>query len=173
MKYVFIVVFSALLSVQLLASDNSCSGQRCMPLEQDSTYSPNKDSVILDINDRLTSSNRQFYLTYLSDGNLVLFTMFDTDLWSSGTLGNTPGKVYLTKGGNLIIRNALERIVWQSGTEGKCYAGSKLILTDEGELQLINLNGIIVWRTKTGMNKPNKDHRPKPKSCIENKRKKG
>lgn len=55
------------------------------------------------------------YLEWDSTGNLVLYSMGGSKLWSSGTTGKT---LSLQSDGNLVIYNSSGTAVWASGTNG-------------------------------------------------------
>ncbi len=102
----------------------------------------------LTIDQRLTSSNGQYFLAMQGDGNLVLRRASTSEaLWSTQTNGSGAVRFRLQGDGNLVMRNAAGSSVWSSGTNGK--GGVRLYMQDDGNLVLRNASGASVWSTGT------------------------
>lgn len=84
------------------------------------------------------------WLSYQSDGNLVVYRSDGTPLWASHTAGTSPGSVTMQHDGNLVIYDAGGRPLWASHTSG--HAGAWLALQDDGSLVVYG-NGTPLWRT--------------------------
>lgn len=64
-----------------------------------------------------TASGRSMYFRVQADGNMVLYDVDFTSIWSSGTAGNAGAVLTLHNSGNLILRNAADTTtLWQSAT---------------------------------------------------------
>lgn len=102
----------------------------------------------LTIDQRLTSSNGQYFLVLQGDGNLVLRqASTSAALWSTQTNGSGAVRFRLQSDGNLVIRNAAGSSIWSSGTQGK--GGVRLVMQTDGNLVLRNASGTSVWSTGT------------------------
>jgi hypothetical protein len=110
--------------------------------------------IILHADEHLDVARATLYMQY--DGNLVLYKD-NQPVWDSGTWGAGPDAYLAFQGdGNLVVywnRFAL----WNSGTAG--HPGSRLVLTDDGNLLVIAPNG-VAWQTYTGDPPP-----PPPDPC--------
>lgn len=92
----------------------------------------------------IVSANRQFSLTYQTDGNLVLMnTTTGVPTWWSNTTGSTPGVAILQTDGNLVIYNSGGGVLWNSGTSGN--ANARLVLQDDGNVVIYSSGGGPLW----------------------------
>lgn len=95
------------------------------------------------------SPNNKFKLIYQPDGNLVLYRLSDNfPLWSTGTAGQPAGRCDMQADGNLVIYKPDGQAIWSSGTWGDPYAGSKLVLQDNGNLRITQAKSIW-WESRT------------------------
>jgi hypothetical protein len=113
--------------------------------------------LTLTADQHLDSARAVLYMQY--DGNLVLYKD-NRAVWDTGTQGSGPESyMAFQDDGNLVVywrRFAL----WNSHTDGNY--GARLVLTDDGNLLIINASGRIVWETGTGDPLP-----PPPDPCGE------
>ena len=108
-----------------------------------STLRPNS---ALDVDQKLTSPNGQFFLMMQSDGNLVLYQKGVGPLWATGTTGS--GAFYAYNNGSLVVVKRYQVYVWQSPSFG---GDATLKLQDDGNLVAVrDKDGVIVWSTNTG-----------------------
>ncbi|MDR3436515.1 LysM peptidoglycan-binding domain-containing protein, partial [Telmatospirillum sp.] len=116
-----------------------------------STSNPLNAIQILGVNASLTagqkvySQNSQFYLTYQTDGNLVVYGPGGAVLWASGTSGNAPRDAIMQDDGNLVVYNSSGSPNWASGTVNN--SGATLFLTNNGQLEIISATKSLVWST--------------------------
>jgi hypothetical protein len=88
------------------------------------------------------SPDAQFYLTYESGGNLVLYRESPhTKVWESGT--NVPGVCRMEGYGTLVIYAQGERQVWSSNSSGS--GGSRLLVRNDGKVAIYQPDGRQLW----------------------------
>ncbi len=72
------------------------------------------------------SLNREYRLTFQSDGNFVLYDRNNKAKWASGTSKNTDVYLMMQDDGNLVIYKENGKAIWSSGTSGKPGAYGKI-----------------------------------------------
>ena len=102
---------------------------------------------ILIAGEELVSPNQQYALRYLKDnGNLALFDRkAKKTLWVSGTAAKSTWRCVMLKDGNFVVFDAQQEIVWQTNTGRSGCDGCKLVLNDDGSLQIINAKDEPIW----------------------------
>lgn len=96
--------------------------------------------------DKLTSQNGKYYLTYQSDGNLVLYTTISNRaLWATNTNGRSAYRVAMQTDGNFMVYSAPNTAIWKTNTLDK---QAVLILQDDGNLVIYSGNNPI-WSSNT------------------------
>jgi hypothetical protein len=111
--------------------------------------------LTLTADQHLDSARAVLYLQY--DGNLVLYKD-NVPVWDTGTQGSGPESYMAFQGdGNLVVYWR-HFALWNSQTNGN--NGSRLLLTDDGNLLIINAANRVVWQTNTGDPQP-----PPPDPC--------
>jgi hypothetical protein len=99
------------------------------------------------VNQFLISPNGKYKLIMQSDGNLVLYRVYDNyALWNSGTAGQAVSRVIMQDDGNLVIYLTNGRPIWSSRTQGN--PGSHLRLQDDGSLAIYK--PVPIWYISTG-----------------------
>ena len=96
---------------------------------------------------KIVSANGNFRLIMQSDGNVVLYTIQNRALWSSGTYRYPGGTFVVQTDGNLVVYAPGHGAVWASGTNGS--GGSRLRVQNDGNLVLYTSAGKAVWATNT------------------------
>jgi pimeloyl-ACP methyl ester carboxylesterase len=115
---------------------SSCSGSNVL--------CPNE---VLDAGASRTSSDGRFYLTYQSDGNLVLYATWDWHpMWSSGTF-SSPGNAAMQGDGNFVVYSGDGTPLWNSGTPG--HSGANLAVQNDGNVVVYGPDGTPLWATWT------------------------
>ncbi|WP_419867842.1 bulb-type lectin domain-containing protein [Chryseobacterium sp. CT-SW4] len=76
------------------------------------------------------SSNRQYYLIFQNDGNLVFYDRRGSSLWDSGT-SNQGSKAIFQDDGNLVVYSSSNRALFSSNTNTR---RGKLNVQDDGNL---------------------------------------
>lgn len=104
----------------------------------------------LGMNESLYSRNGAWRLTYQSDGNLVLYRHADgIAFWHSKTW-TSPGRCIMEVDGAVTVadKNGFKKtIIANQGT-----AKNKLVLQDNGNLQLIAPTGAVAWNSADNLN---------------------
>jgi len=85
-------------------------------------------------------------LAQQGDGNLVLYRIDGSALWSSGTSGTAGRIAIMQDDGNFVIYSGGGSPIWATGTGG--YNGAELALQDDGNLVLY-AGGTPIWATGT------------------------
>jgi hypothetical protein len=95
---------------------------------------------------QIFSANMQYYLTYETGGNLVLYHESPGfKLWESGTNGRPVGVCTIEGYGNLAIYGPdYKRPIWQSDTDGHA-GGSRLVVRDDGKVAIYQPDGRQIW----------------------------
>ncbi len=95
------------------------------------------------------SPNGQYRLSMQSDGNLVLYDLWNltsegwwTALWYSNTYNNPGARLAMQADGNLVVYSSANSPLWNSETWGN--PGAQLHVQDDGNL-VIYSNGIAKW----------------------------
>jgi pimeloyl-ACP methyl ester carboxylesterase len=95
----------------------------------------------------IASSDGRFYLTYQSDGNLVLYRNDAVPLWHTHTYGTSPGRAIMQLDGNLVVYDGSGTPIWASGTVG--FDGAWLVMQTDGNLVIYSPSGAPVWASGT------------------------
>ena len=120
-------------------------------------------SEFLSVNEYLQTTNGFFKLIYQGDGNLVLYrTDTNQALWATGTNGQAPGKVYMQSDSHFVVYNSGGGAIWASGVYGGQYGNSTLNLTEEGNLEVRDQYGQVIWQTGTTQVLPEPEPEPEP-----------
>jgi hypothetical protein len=92
----------------------------------------------LRVSQPLYSNNKNYWLLFQGDGNLVLYQRFSPPVWSSKTAGRPINKCIMQGDGNLVLY-ANSRAEWDSGTWGN--PGAYLLVQNDGNAVIYNRNG--------------------------------
>src|SRR5262245_2216761 len=95
----------------------------------------------------IRSSNHQYRLAYLGDGNLALYNSALSQIWSTNTAGSDYGRAVMQEDGNFVVYDAAGTPVWNSGTWGN--PGAYVILQDDGNLVVYSPGGAPLWNSGT------------------------
>jgi hypothetical protein len=95
----------------------------------------------------ITSSDGRFYLTYQSDGNLVLYRYDAMPLWHTHTHGTSPGRAIMQLDGNLVLYDGAGTPIWATMTVG--FDGAWLVMQNDGNLVIYTPSGAAVWASGT------------------------
>ncbi len=96
--------------------------------------------------DSLTSCDGRFTLYMQSDGNLVLYQVGVTALWSTQTHGNAGAWAALQDDGNLVVYSAGGSALWATGSSG--HPGATLHVQGDGNLVIYD-GSTAVWDSQT------------------------
>jgi hypothetical protein len=94
---------------------------------------------------KVFSSDRNYYLIFQNDGNLVLSANNGDPIWSSGT-DNKGSKAEFQNDGNLVVYDSYNRSVWSSNTANK--GVTKLTIQNDGNLVIYGSSS-PVWSSET------------------------
>jgi hypothetical protein len=97
----------------------------------------------------LLSQNGRYLLRY-ENGNLELVDLTDNKLlWDAGIHGTSPWRCVMQKDdGNLVIYDKDKKAVWATNRRGSQFAGSKLVVQDDGFFEIIAPNNESIYDTK-------------------------
>jgi tyrosinase len=96
---------------------------------------------------QIWSADAQYYLTYESGGNLVLYHESPfIKVWESGTAGRPVGVCRMEGYGNLAIYgpDGKPPPIWQSNTDHNA-AGSRLVVRTDGKVAIYQPDGRLLW----------------------------
>ncbi|MEV4440592.1 FG-GAP-like repeat-containing protein [Streptomyces sp. NPDC049577] len=94
-----------------------------------------------------TFTSRSAKLTMRNDGNLVIMSNSQKQLWSTGTGDNPGAKAIMQSDGNLRVYKADGvTVLWESRTSA---AGGYALLQDRGSLVIYNVKGQALWSSGT------------------------
>lgn len=96
-------------------------------------------------NSKVFSSNRNFYLAFQNDGNLVLARNNGEVIWAAGT-DNKGSRAQFQDDGNLVVYDSYNKAVWSSNSSGK--GATKLDIQNDGNL-VIYQNYSPIWSSGT------------------------
>ena len=97
---------------------------------------------------KLYSNSRRCYMELQTDGNLVLYRVFDHKaFWNSGTSGKDIPNVQFQSDGNLVMYDKGGSAVWSSNTHNKGVKG--LVMQDDGNFVMYDSDDKAVWSTHT------------------------
>lgn len=97
-------------------------------------------------NNKVYSSNRNFYLVFQNDGNLVLARNNGEVLWSSAT-DNRGSRAEFQDDGNLVVYDSYKKAIWSSNSSRR--GATRLDIQNDGNL-VIYQNSSPIWSSGTG-----------------------
>lgn len=95
--------------------------------------------------DKLYSSDRNYYLMFQNDGNLVLSNNNGTAIWEAGT-SNRGSRAEFQNDGNLVIYDSYNRALWSTNTARR--GGDKLTVQNDGNLVIYG-DYSPIWSSET------------------------
>lgn len=100
--------------------------------------------------EKLVSPNRGYELRLQETGNLELSDSSSKKvLWDTKTAGKGAVKCIMQKDdGHLVMYDRENKAVWASQRRGSVFAGSKLVLRDDGFFEIINKHNVSFYDTK-------------------------
>ncbi|MET3035156.1 bulb-type lectin domain-containing protein [Chryseobacterium sp. NRRL B-14859] len=97
------------------------------------------------------SENRQHFLIFQNDGNLVVYNRRNQPQWDSKTQGKGARAIF-QEDGNLVVYNFSDRPVFSTNTVNK--NATSLEMQDDGNLVIYNRRGNALW---SSYNDPNRN----------------
>ncbi|MDR2565734.1 MAG: M23 family metallopeptidase [Bifidobacteriaceae bacterium] len=94
--------------------------------------------------DRLTSPSNNHYVTVEADGGIALLNNRNQKLWSLDSERADGVNLLLRRDGTLVVL-AGEETIWVADASAP---GVRLVLTDQGELQLLRADGAVAWSSE-------------------------
>jgi len=94
---------------------------------------------------KIFSANRNYYLLFQNDGNLVLLRNNGDPIWASGT-DNKGGRAEFQNDGNLVVYDSYNKAVWSSNTSNR--GVTRLDIQDDGNL-VIYSDSSPAWSSGT------------------------
>ena len=80
-----------------------------------------------------------YELVYQNDGNVVIYDVSGTAVWTSATGNGSPGRLVMQGDGNLVAYDTSGNAYWSSGTAGD--AGAVATLGEDGVLRIASADG--------------------------------
>ena len=108
---------------------------------------------VLEKGESIKTTDQLVRLQYKNNGKLVVEKRTNLEsqwevTWSKPDgNGNEGGKAEIRINGNLVVSDADGKVVWNSGTGSQENKYSKLVLKDNGTLQIVNMNQEVTWRS--------------------------
>ena len=102
-------------------------------------------------NRKYWSANKQYYLIFQNDGNLVFYNRAGSSIWASKTQGRGV-KASFQDDGNLVVYAPRNGVAFTSNTSGK--RANRLAVQDDGNL-VIYSNSNALWASKNGSDNGN------------------
>lgn len=90
------------------------------------------------------SENRQYYLVFQNDGNLVMYNKDSSPAWDSKTI-NKGTRAEFQRDGNLVIYNGSGIPVFSTNTNGR---GNSLVVQNDGNVVIYGMRNSVVWASK-------------------------
>jgi hypothetical protein len=145
-----------------LDSDGSRVYAEDRPLAYDNIYMKwrlNQKNILesdgdLKRGEELLSPDGRYELSFTQDGELVLSdTQLSLPEYKPKVLWRSPEKggvrcVMQTKDGQLVMYNGGDEAIWRTDRHASEFAGSKLILRNEGFFEIINKHNVSIYDTK-------------------------
>jgi len=99
----------------------------------------------------LWSPSHQYYASFQTDGNLVVYGPTGAATWNSGTYGQGGTELRMQTDGNLVIYTPSVSAVWSTATWNSG-SSNRLVMQDDGRLVLYTGGDLPVWinGTRTG-----------------------
>jgi predicted heme/steroid binding protein len=99
--------------------------------------------------ERYHSTNRQYYVIFQDDGNLVVYNSSNQPLWGADCHGKGGNRCVFQPDGNLVVYDASNAPIWASNTHGKGSGLRVLNMQDDGNLVIYDSTGRAIWSTGT------------------------
>ena len=68
-------------------------------------------------------------------------------VWSNNTINSNVEKLRFEKSGNLVISGTSQQVYWSTSTANKSPKAQILVISDDGDLQLLSKDSQRVWHT--------------------------
>jgi hypothetical protein len=94
----------------------------------------------------LLSPDSQSALALQSDGNLILYSNFQT-VWDTGPLGSATSRLVMQADGNLVLYNQSNVALWSSQTGSN--PGARLVLQTDGNMVIYSTTNTPLWASYT------------------------
>lgn len=108
--------------------------------------------VALDVNKYYYSPDKNYYVVFQGDGNLVVYKKNGTAIWNSGTCGRGGNRCVLQNDGDLVIYSNAGKI-WHTATSGK--RNPELKLQNDGKLSVYSTaQNTTSWSSKNNSGYP-------------------
>ena len=106
-----------------------------------------RDGQRLNIDEKITSSDGNFYLLMQRDGNLVLYDKGNQAYWATDTVGSNASFAAMQSDGNFVLYTNDGRPVWASNTDG--HHNSYIIIQNDRNLVIYQDNNNPIWASNT------------------------
>jgi hypothetical protein len=103
-----------------------------------------RDGQRLNIGEKITSTDGNYFLLMQGDGNLVLFDNNNRDYWATNVIGHF---ATMQADGNFVVYDNNNLPVWASGTNG--HPNSHLIIQNDRNLVAYQNGNVPIWASNT------------------------
>jgi hypothetical protein len=142
-KLVFLLLIAGLIGISSAAAQGST--------QFFGSYMPATDAYLAP-GQMMFSETGKYFLTYQTDGNLVVyFTATKKAVWSSNTAGKPAYRAVMQSDGNFVVYSAPQSAAWSSATMGK--PATFLRIQDDGNLVVYGGTNAL-WAAFHGGNMP-------------------
>ncbi len=97
----------------------------------------------------LTSASSQYYVTFTTDGRMILYQHTNKEMFSSKVTDSNPRTLSLNGSGSLVATNADGMVFWSTDTNGKGTPPYAFAVQDDGRAVLYDSQLAVIWSTGT------------------------
>jgi hypothetical protein len=97
----------------------------------------------------ITSASSQYYVTFTTDGRMILYEHTNKEIFSSKLTDSNPRTLSLNGSGSLVATNADGEVYWSTDTNGKGTPPYAFAVQDDGRAVLYDSQLAVIWSTGT------------------------
>ena len=97
----------------------------------------------------ITSASSQYYVTFTTDGRMILYEHTNKEIYSSKVTDSSPRTLSLNGSGSLVATNSNGEVYWSTDTNGKGSPPYAFAVQDDGRAVLYDGQLAVIWSTGT------------------------